>query len=327
MTRAVLALNLLYCLLLLAVTLSDVIGPERWLPGMINLYLPQWIWALPAAPLILLSLALAWRQVWIPAAALLWALGPLMGFCWPLRLGYPSGPVHLRIMTYNVKWAARNAGVVRQQIARWRPDILQLQDADYTATAAGPLSGALQGRDVRASGQFVLASRVPVLGTQDEQISWAGSHHHCVRAVVSVNGLNVTLYNVHLLSPRWGLESVRAREPGEMGVNVGDRLQEANHLATLLQAEKGPLILTGDLNSPLQSLNCRALMGAGLTDAFAEAGKGYGYTYGQSTRLHVPFLRIDHILLGPGWSAVRCWVGSPRGSDHSPVIADLVYKP
>jgi endonuclease/exonuclease/phosphatase (EEP) superfamily protein YafD len=38
----------------------------------------------------------------------------------------------------------------------------------------------------------------------------------------------------------------------------------------------------------------------------------------------MPFVRIDHILFNAPWRALDCTVGDPRGSDHSPVIADLL---
>ena len=57
------------------------------------------------------------------------------------------------------------------------------------------------------------------------------------------------------------------------------------------------------------------------TNAFSEAGLGWGYTfYANRTSL-----RIDHILAGPGWRCRECWVGPEVGSEHRPVIADLEW--
>jgi endonuclease/exonuclease/phosphatase (EEP) superfamily protein YafD len=64
----------------------------------------------------------------------------------------------------------------------------------------------------------------------------------------------------------------------------------------------------------------------GLRDAFSTAGLGYGYTYGHGLRLGHSFVRIDHILVSRHWDVVRSWTGGAAGSDHRPVIADLVLK-
>ncbi|HBO45279.1 MAG TPA: hypothetical protein DD670_15390 [Planctomycetaceae bacterium] len=34
--------------------------------------------------------------------------------------------------------------------------------------------------------------------------------------------------------------------------------------------------------------------------------------------------RIDHILMRSDWWPRRCWVGPDMGSDHLPVVADLI---
>ena len=57
------------------------------------------------------------------------------------------------------------------------------------------------------------------------------------------------------------------------------------------------------------------------TDAFSEAGRGWGYTFiGAKTTV-----RIDHVLISKGWHRAACRVGPNVGSPHRPVIADLVW--
>ena len=53
------------------------------------------------------------------------------------------------------------------------------------------------------------------------------------------------------------------------------------------------------------------------SDAFEEAGLGFGYT--KFTRWHG--IRIDHLLSDRGLSVVQCRVGPDVGSDHRPLIA------
>ena len=319
-------LNLAFLLALLVLSLTNAVGPEGWWLGSFNLYLPQWLWALPAAALVPLTWALARRLAWVPLAALVWVLGPVMGLCWHWGWPAPPGsstaePGRLRVMTYNVKGGYRDADAIARDIAAFQPDLIQMQDSG--SVTQGAIGQALVGWNVRVDGQYVVASRLPLPPLESRDISFPGSQHHCVRYTLQVGGAEVVVYNVHLLSPRGGLISVRHRQTGGMEGNAEERLFEAGRLGDYVGAETEPTLVTGDLNAPVQSLVCRRLFGAGLRDAFSEAGYGYGYTYGGYTRLRQPYVRIDHVLASRQWQVQHCWVGNSVGSDHCPVIADL----
>jgi vancomycin resistance protein VanJ len=319
-----LGLNVLYTLVLLTLLLSNLIGPEKWWLGSFNLYLPQWLWAIPGVILLPLTLGLARKWVWLPLAALLCVFGPIMGLCGNRLLGGAAptrGAQHLRIMTYNVKWGSRDTAAILRDIQTYNPDILQLQDS--SGAMRGGLGPVLAEWNVRIHDQYIVASRLPLPDFELRDISYPGSVHHCVRIVIPFGSGSVVLYNAHLLSPRVGLISIRHRREGGLVSNTDSRLLEANLLAGYIKNEHGPTLLTGDLNAPVQSLVCRPLFDAGLRDAFSEAGTGYGYTYGKYTRVGYPYVRIDHILVSREWKVQHCWVGNSTGSDHCPVIADL----
>jgi vancomycin resistance protein VanJ len=323
-------LNLAYLLALLGLTISNAAGPESWWLGSLNLYLPQWIWALPAVLILPLTFGFATKWSWVPLLALLWVLGPVMGLCW--QWGWPESPEaahavasgnRLRIMTYNVKGGRHDGAAIAKDIRTFHPDLVQFQDSEDVLK--GEVGQALAGWNVRVSGQYVVASPGPLSELEPRDISYAGSSpHHCVRYLLQVGATQVVVYNVHLLSPRLGLISVRHRQIGGIVGNTEARLQEASHLANYVQAETGPTLVTGDLNAPVQSLVCRRLFSAGLRDAFSEAGYGYGYTYGAFTPVHRSYVRIDHIMASHHWQFEHCWVGNETGSEHCPVIADLV---
>lgn len=323
-------LNAAYLLVLLVLTLSNATGPEGWWLGSLNLYLPQWIWALPAAVILPLTFGFARRWAWVPLLALLWVLGPVMGFCW--HWGLPAGSdaprpavsgVRLRVMTYNVKGGRHDGAAVVRDIRAFHPDLIQFQDSEDVLK--GPVGVALAGWNVRVSGQYVVASPSPISELEPRDISYAGgTPHHCVRYLLQVGRTQVAVYDVHLLSPRLGLISVRHRKIGGIVGNTEARLQEAVHLADYVRQETGPTLVTGDLNAPVQSLVCRGLFAAGLRDAFSESGYGYGYSYGAFTPVGHSYVRIDHILASRQWQFENCWVGNEIGSEHCPVIADLV---
>ena len=138
----------------------------------------------------------------------------------------------------------------------------------------------------------------------------------------------LTLITAHLESPRLGLNA--ARREGLDGIDTWKhshevRLAQARALAGI-RVPAGPLVLAGDLNAPDASAAVQSLLARGLRDAFASAGRGYGYTYGHTLRPAFSFLRIDHILVSPQIEVVRCFTGDTEASDHRPVIADLAWR-
>jgi endonuclease/exonuclease/phosphatase (EEP) superfamily protein YafD len=162
-----------------------------------------------------------------------------------------------------------------------------------------------------------------------------------VRTQLQVGGTSVTLYNVHLESPRWGLNALREvknkpwylpKAIQQFENNVENRFIQIHALQEYVRQEQGPVIFVGDLNSPDSSQVCSTLRTVGLHDAFAEGGKGYGYTYGhfllqqRMPTLKFSWMRIDHIMMSSHFQSRHCWAGTGTASDHRPVIADLFLK-
>ena len=317
------ALTAPYFLVLFGLTMMNLVGPERWWFTSFNLYMPQWIWALPAIPLFLLFLIGAWRWSWLPVLLGLWVIGPLMGLQWHPFPAAAGDRLTLRVMTYNVKWGRRNGPELASEILRVRPDVIQMQDSGGVMERA--LNEALRGWNVRISGQYIVASRLPLSELESVDIGWPDSEHHAVRSRLTVGSQEVTLVNVHFLSPRYGLMSVRHREVENMQINAERRLIESQRLAEAISKE-GPLLVTGDLNAPDQSLVCRNLFATGLRDAFSHVGNGYGYTYGRFTKARHSYVRIDHILYSRHFTPLRCEPGTDAASDHRPVIADFALS-
>ena len=206
----------------------------------------------------------------------------------------------------------------------------------------GPLGTHFLGWNICSSGQFVIASRWPLEKAEELSISLPNQQTYFLRTVLQFGSTPITLYDVHLLTPRDGLKAMRVarRQPGrfpeaveDLQNNVDHRLLQARALADYVRQEAGPVVLAGDLNSPDGSLACRMLRNADLHDAFVEGGRGYGYTYGHNLlrgRLSwlpsLSWMRIDHIMLSPRLRTLRCWTGNGEASDHRPVVADLLVK-
>jgi vancomycin resistance protein VanJ len=319
-----------YVALLCAITAANAAGPDRWWPAALNLYLPQWIWLLPAV--VLCAAAIRGDRVMAVAAAvsLGWVAGPLMGFCWPIPMTRPTAIAPgVRIMTYNVKWGRRDPEAIVDQIREANPDIILMQDADGRAGFTRALDSTIAGWHWTANGQYITASRSPLTDISVRSIEFPGGHFSYLRCMTMLSGRIVTVYNVHLFTPREGLTALRSNSGQAIAVfegNVTDRLYQAGIVAENAAAETGPLIVAGDLNAPVQSLVCRSLARAGLADAFSAAGRGYGYTYGGFPTSESAFIRIDHIYLSRDWTSKACWAGSSEGSEHCPVICDAYVR-
>ena len=326
----------LYAAFVSALALMNALGPERWWFAGVNMFLPQLLWALPGLFLLPLTALYARRWIWLPLATVLFVAGPLMGFCWSRQSAPASVPdgVSLRVMTYNVQlWQSAYARGVVDEIQKADPDVLLLQDA----RAAGPtiLDEFLKTWKVASFGQYIIASKFPILDRVVGDISYRGETHTFLRARVNVRGRNVTLSTAHFATPRDALSTFRspkllaspefwAASVPRIQRNLSDRMVQARALADDLRHVEDPLVVGGDFNVPASSLASRTLTDLGLVDAFAAGGRGYGYTFGHTLRLRRSFLRLDRILASRHFTVVSSHVGGASGSDHRPVIADLV---
>jgi hypothetical protein len=133
----------------------------------------------------------------------------------------------------------------------------------------------------------------------------------------------VRLYNLHLPTPRSGLQAVRTEKWGglqELEHVTEKRRQISALTAAAVKQSKFAHVAAGDLNMPVESTIFRRDWSE-LTNAFVAAGWGLGATF--RTRWHG--IRIDHVLADEHWFVARCWVGPDVGSAHMPLIADLVW--
>ena len=331
-----------YGAVLTAVTMLNWVGADRWWFGALNLYLPQIVWAAPGVLLTVLALKAARRWVWAPLLCVAWVLGPIMGLCWGTQGPPSAGDPSLRIMTWNVKYGGHSKIrqlLISDYIDEIGPDVVLLQDAGGLLN--GPIGHLFRHWNVRSSGEYIIASKLPLEEVEVRSIPFLGENDTCLRARLHVGAKTLILYNVHFWTPRYGLGAFREvrRQPWylpsavqELENNVEARLSQARALQELIRQEREPVVVAGDLNSPDASLACATLREAGLHDAFAEGGRGYGYTYGHSLlRRTLPWhgaswMRIDHIMLSSQLQSRACRAGAGNHSEHRPVIADVVFR-
>jgi endonuclease/exonuclease/phosphatase (EEP) superfamily protein YafD len=298
-------------------------------------YAPYPVFLVPA----LLAVVLSWRLAWAWRAVAVAALGLVVTIIMGFAFGNAdAGAGTLRMMTYNIKAyrAERQPGVfaaLEREVALHRPDLLVMQDASELTglrrNAPAIAQSIFAGRNVFSHDQYIVVSRHPLRDCRAGDLSFRGQPHRYVRCVVDVDGNEIELFTAHLLSPRRGLNATR--HEGAHGIddwqqNFEDRLSQSRTLAGDVAKRDRPLIVAGDLNAPETSPVIRTLLDRGLRDAFSSAGRGYGYTHGHSTMLAISFLRIDHILVSPEIGVVDAFAGGKDGSEHRPVIADLLLQ-
>lgn len=226
----------------------------------------------------------------------------------------PGPGVPLRVATANLLWTNPDPARLVAGLTAAAPDVLLLQEVTPEVLAALRSAGALdpyphQVLDARSwvHGGAIL-SRLPLAGGRS--FALAGSPLTC--ADVVTGGGPVRVVNVHLVAPIGGPSRVRVWAEQLAG------------LAALDAPAGGHLVLAGDFNATGQHRPMARLLASGLRDAQRVAGGGLAPTWPATGRPGFPVLRLDHVLVGPGVGVAAVRRGRGPGSDHRPLIADLV---
>lgn len=91
----------------------------------------------------------------------------------------------------------------------------------------------------------------------------------------------------------------------------------------LAQYKELPVILCGDFNDTPISYTRQRVARMGLTDAFREAGHGFGFSFRRSAIR----VRIDHIFCSPTFQPVQAKIDETATySDHQPISATLLWR-
>jgi vancomycin resistance protein VanJ len=322
--RVGLAVGACSCLYLVTVLgLWALLGvADLWWPATLFLFSPRWLLALPSLLLLPAAGALRPRAVAPVLCGLVLVLGPVMGFSIPwqrLRSDPPPGR-HFRVLTCNMHYHPVPPEPLDQLLAAERPDIVVLQEWRGPGEFKSLAGDAWHIHRVRG---LFLASNYPLRQATRLGNNSSGEQASVMRYELETPAGVVTLFSLHLASPREGLAKVvheRGQAPDDLEASSQLRWKQSEYLAREAATVAGPVLLAGDFNTPPESAIFRRLWGR-YTDAFGAAGWGWGYTFfGGRTRV-----RIDHILAGPGWHCDRCWVGPDVGSAHRPVLADLTW--
>jgi endonuclease/exonuclease/phosphatase (EEP) superfamily protein YafD len=310
------------------------VGEATWQTTVL-LYLPHALLLLPAAVIGALQALVGTRRLLIVTlATFVVLLFPIMGLSLGGERAPGNGP-HLRLLTYNVDSGNRGVEEIVRQIAVAAPDIVLLQESTWAVDNA--VEAALPGFSFHRYGQFFIASRYRIQRvTEPKRIDVHGvdrSPRYIGYTVDSALG-PIDLWNVHPISPREGFNELRgeglrheiesgrifAGEASQLVANTELRRLQTEDIAAAARRSTNGVIIAGDTNLPVASRILADNLG-GYQDAFAEVGRGFGYTF--PAHRYLPWMRIDRILAGPEFRFIRVQVGDLHGSDHYCVFADI----
>ncbi|MDA1164114.1 MAG: endonuclease/exonuclease/phosphatase family protein [Planctomycetota bacterium] len=316
------------------VFLTTQISENWWLSGALT-YVPQTPFLIPSICLLACSLFWHMKSALINLTAIGLALVFLCGARFSMKSvsEIPDSSRNVRLITCNVQDFEPNFGQVLREIARFKPDVLVLQEARHVPSM---LTEYLAGWHWQHEFGFLVGSKWPVSKGETCHTSPYDRHTAMVVRIDAPCG-PVLLSNVHLMTARRGLTDLSVTSildgsgPASSEHHAFLRDEEARQTQTYLAgvSSRMPKIVAGDFNMPTSSSIFNESFGQ-YSDAFDEAGVGFGYTAPcRPVRFwlpKVPWLRIDHILTSQDWETLHCEAGEFNGSDHRLVAAVLQLR-
>ncbi len=244
-------------------------------------------------------------------------------------LAIAQADIPVRVMTWNTYFDNPKVENLVKAVAQEKPDILAVEEfgALYAKEFAEALKAEYPYQLVYPSWKptgYAVFSRYPLQELLQPLPGFGACP--CVQAGVTIKDRQVTVIVIHPTIPYMEINFDR-RLPRLQAFDT--YRQDIQHEAVLRRAAtvKTPLLLLGDFNATdrMPILNgYRAV----LTDAFGEAGFGFGFSFPYNATfrsISLPsFVRLDYIFHDASWRTLRSWMGQAEGADHRYVVADLV---
>lgn len=343
--RTITWLLALYTAAVVALAVSLHTGADATPWGMVLAFSPRWWIVWPALGFIVVA---AWVGRIALGLALVAAVVAIVGVA---QFELPARPPTarrgtIRVVTYNTDVRRAVAHRIRQDLAAWDADLVLLQDC------ASELADSLRSIAPSTSqvhGRYCFVSRWPVARVTDVLLL------HAVQSPASAirqgnrvlytgplrrreSGMaylvrspfgDLPVYSVHLPSPRAALSTIRwlqttdpYRITNALQQSIDQRAEESAVLSRVVSRVDSAFIVAGDFNLPYGSAALQRDWGD-LTNAFAHAGTGFGYTM----QAGVFPVRIDHVLVPRTLEPIRARVLKGYPSEHQPVVVDLAWRP
>ena len=305
---------------------------EAWWVGVVLVYAPQTIWAVPGV-IVMLGALLA-RDVTSALCAVgsvLLVLFGFMGLQWNPPAEASGGRV-LTVATWNLHNDWRHAANARAAIDTLGVDLALTQEAVDLRFLPH-----FTGFDcVRSHGQriFVRHNSLSPQGQSDSAGSsstglrivadepvhlceeWRLAH----QATLELAGRRIEVLDVHFVAgANLGERNrIAMRSPEYFRTTERYRRLQMQQVTRWMQSRSGPWIVAGDFNTPPGARVWRQLP-AEARDVFAQRGNGFGYTY----REGLPLWRIDYIWVSPHFRVLDARMFRGDISDHLGLWARL----
>ena len=276
-------------------------------------YLPAWIVAI---------VALLGRRFVLGATALL-IVGAQFAFLLPeITAAQPvprwaSHAQTIRLLDANVYFLNPSMAGYFREIKAFKRQLVTMEEATPLSAKMLEHSGALGALPYRLAiggynlKAFFIASKYPL---RDER-------------TVNFEGTPLLVQTtVQQPSGRQALWVVHADAP------ISDSFQlwksQLNYIAKLIAARRpNGLLVVGDFNSTWGNKGFRDILDAGMTDGAAARGHAFDMTWTQTRPPLAPFVRIDHVLTGPGVAVTTIRTNDGPGSDHRDLMATIAVRP
>jgi endonuclease/exonuclease/phosphatase (EEP) superfamily protein YafD len=220
----------------------------------------------------------------------------------------PVGGVPVRVLLANVWTEGEGFAKVRQLIADENPDVIGLIEVDRRwLTELAPALHGYAGRiEEPREDNFGIA--LYARGQLTGGVEHLGGDLPSVIADVALDGAPVQVIVTHPLPPVDDFAYLRQR----------DQLEA---IAGRASGSTTPVVIMGDFNAtPWSRLFVQLRHRAGLCDSRA----GFGVQASFPSAPVVLRIPIDHLLASCSIGVRDRWIGPDVGSDHLPVIVDLV---
>lgn len=322
--------------LMLYLVLRLVIEPRWWWliilnTGTVFLFLPL---------VVIIGIGIALRSSITSGVAillLLWGINQFVAI--PLRPIEPA-QTPVRVLTYNISSLPRNQTIDRLHawVLGQQADIIAFQEVQRWSTWSAVYQHLLDIYPyhiyVNNDNNVQLLSRYPIIEHEASYLYCDNNYANLVTrkkrslvyAEVLIDERPVSIYAVHLESIHSAGENPLQKPVNILlNLDVSQRNCELEYVLARIANDPNPVILAGDLNLSHTDPSISRLRDAGLKDAFAEAGFGFGFT-GKSIA-SVGLVRVDYIWHSDHFRTADVYVGDNGDSDHFAVVATLDFMP
>lgn len=293
-------------------SLLGYLGKVYWVLELANHFRVQYLWG-AGIGLILLLMAKSWR--WSLIAAMCVALNAFYVLPWFFPAPVKVAGTRLKLLQANVEHDNVQYEKLLALVKEEAPDIASFQEVDEDwAAQLTPLKEIFPYTKIEAQelgGGLALFSKIKLETAEKDELglSWRPG----IQASFKLENNLVRLLLIHPPTPT-------------EAINFPPRNQQLQAATERLQSWPAPKILMGDLNDTMwSSYHSPILQQANMMNA--RRGQGIVPSWPAWLVFKPLMIPIDHCLVSPEIIIVSVKAGKNIGSDHLPLVVELIVPP